>query len=97
MPGALPERVNLLALVHSMPKTCLCLAQHTQIRGMNVGEYLRHLREKAGLSQTEVASVLGVGQPAVSKLEARTDILLSTFGSYVEAVGGRPTVKASLD
>jgi hypothetical protein len=33
----------------------------------------------------------------VSKLEARTDILLSTFGSYVEAVGGRPTVKASLD
>ena len=90
-------RVNLAALVRSMPKTCLSLAQHTQIRGMTIGEYLRQLRKRAGLSQTEVAAALGVGQPAVSKLEARTDILLSTFSSYVEAVGGRPTVKASLD
>ncbi len=36
-----------------------------------------------------MAAALGVGQPAVAKLEARSDILLSALQAYMRAVGGR--------
>ncbi len=64
---------------------------------MTVGEYLRGFREEAGMSQAEVAEKLGTSQPSVAKLEARSDILLSTFVAYVEAVGARYTLAASFD
>jgi hypothetical protein len=35
-----------------------------------------------------MAEVLGVGQESVSRLEKRTDLLLSTLQSYVKAMGG---------
>lgn len=56
---------------------------------MTIGEYLRQIRDKAGLTQAEVAAALGVGQSAVSKLEARSDILFSTLQAFVKAVGGK--------
>lgn len=34
------------------------------------GEYLRRLREDAGLSQRELACLLGCQQPAIARLEA---------------------------
>ncbi len=37
---------------------------------MTIGEYLRALRHEAGLTQADVARALGVGQPAIAKLEA---------------------------
>ncbi len=61
-----------------------------------IGEYLRQKRHEAGLTQAEVAAALGVGQPAVAKLEARSDILLSTLQAYLKAVGGRYTIEASV-
>ena len=64
---------------------------------MTVGEYLRQFREKAGMRQAEVAEKLGTSQPSVAKLEARSDILVSTFAAYVEAVGARYTIAASFD
>ena len=35
-----------------------------------------------------MAELLGVKQENVSRLERRTDLLLSTLSSYVEAMGG---------
>ena len=35
-----------------------------------------------------VAEVLGVGQESVSRLEKRSDLLLSTLRGYVKAMGG---------
>ena len=64
---------------------------------MKIGEYLRQFREEAGMSQAEVAEKLGTSQPSVAKLEARSDILLTTFIAYVEAVGARYTIAASFD
>ena len=64
---------------------------------MTIGEYLRGFREEAGMSQAEVAEKLGTSQPSVAKLEARSDILISTFAAYVEAVGARYTIAASFD
>jgi DNA-binding transcriptional regulator YiaG len=49
---------------------------------------LKHLREKLGLSQSELAERLEVKQPAVSKLERRQNLELNTLRSVVNALGG---------
>jgi transcriptional regulator with XRE-family HTH domain len=49
---------------------------------------LRHLREKLGLSQAELAQRLEVQQPAISKLERRQNLELNTLRSVVNALGG---------
>lgn len=49
---------------------------------------LRQLREARERSQTEIAGKLHVKQAAVSKLERRTDMYLSTLRGYIEAMGG---------
>jgi DNA-binding XRE family transcriptional regulator len=49
---------------------------------------LRGLRKARKQSQTKVAKKLHVNQAAVSKIERRTDMYVSTLRSYVEAMGG---------
>jgi transcriptional regulator with XRE-family HTH domain len=48
---------------------------------------LAAIRRAAGLTQTELAANLGVGQAAVSKIERQSDMLLSTLASYLMALG----------
>jgi DNA-binding XRE family transcriptional regulator len=49
---------------------------------------LRDLRKAHRLTQEHMAEILGVGQDSVSRLEKRTDLLLSTLRSYINAMGG---------
>jgi len=49
---------------------------------------LRELRHARRLTQVRVAKVLGVTQDSVSRLEKRSDLLLSTLRKTVEAMGG---------
>jgi transcriptional regulator with XRE-family HTH domain len=49
---------------------------------------LRDLRKAIGKTQAMVARRLGVGQEAVSRLEMRGDMHLSTLRSMLEAMGG---------
>ena len=49
---------------------------------------LRELRKARKLTQVSVARELGIGQDGVSRLEQRSDILLSTLRRTVEAMGG---------
>jgi len=49
---------------------------------------LRDLREALTLTQQRIAATLGIGQDSVSRLERRSDLLLSTLRSYIEAMGG---------
>lgn len=49
---------------------------------------LRDLRKARKLTQARVAKVLGVTQDSVSRLEKRTDLLLSTLRKTVNAMGG---------
>jgi DNA-binding XRE family transcriptional regulator len=45
-------------------------------------------RHAAGLTQADVARLMGTSQPAVARLEAgSTDLRLSTVARYAEAVG----------
>lgn len=48
---------------------------------------LAMIRKAAQMTQVEVARKLGVGQAAVSRLEGRTDMLLSTLYDYLTATG----------
>lgn len=49
---------------------------------------LRDLRHALELTQEEIAETLGIGQESVSRLEKRSDLLLSTLRNYVQAMGG---------
>jgi DNA-binding XRE family transcriptional regulator len=50
---------------------------------------LRDLRQAEHLTQVRMAELMGVEQEAVSRLERRADLLLSTLSSYVAAMGGK--------
>ena len=50
---------------------------------------LHELRRARELTQRDMAKMLKVNQPAVSKLEQRADVYVSSLRSYIEAVGGR--------
>lgn len=49
---------------------------------------LRDLRKAMGKTQAKMAKELGIKQEGVSRLEKRSDLLLSTLRGYVEAMGG---------
>ena len=49
---------------------------------------LRTVRKMAHMTQAEVAEALDSEQPAISKIESSTDIMLSTLRDYVKAIGG---------
>ena len=55
---------------------------------------LEELRKARDLSQEEIAQALAVGQPAVAKLEKRTDMHISNLRRYVEALGGKLEITA---
>ncbi len=56
---------------------------------------LKQLRERWGISQQELAKILDISQPAVSKLENQQDFLLSTLRQYVESLGGKLEINAT--
>ena len=54
-----------------------------------LGELLvGELRQAVGKSQRELAKILGIKQPSLSKLENQSDIQVSTLRKIVEALGG---------
>ena len=55
---------------------------------------LSEIRELAGKSQSQVADVLGIKQPSLSKLEKQSDMQISTLRRIVNALGGELEVIA---
>ena len=49
---------------------------------------LKKLRQAVERTQDDLAAALGVGQDTISRLEQRSDMLLSTLRRYVEGMGG---------
>jgi len=50
---------------------------------------LRDLRKAHYLTQERMSEALHISQDGVSRIEKRSDFLLSTLRSYVEAMGGK--------
>jgi DNA-binding XRE family transcriptional regulator len=55
---------------------------------------LRELRKARRLTQVRMAKALGITQDSVSRLEKRSDLLLSTLRKTVEAMGGNLSLVA---
>ncbi len=55
---------------------------------------LQDLRKARKQTQVRVAKELGINQENVSRIERRSDLLLSTLGGYVEAMGGKLSLVA---
>lgn len=62
--------------------------------GRVVGKSLKDLRELLGLTQAEMARRLDVGQAAISKIEHRGDVQLSSLMKYVDALGAKLHITA---
>ena len=55
---------------------------------------LNELRRAREMAQKTVGEILGMAQPEVSKLEQRSDALISTVRRYIEAMGGELDIVA---
>ncbi len=55
---------------------------------------VRELRRARKLTQVKIARKLGITQDSVSRLEKRSDLLLSTLRNTVEAMGGHLSLVA---
>lgn len=62
--------------------------QRIEARAMELAT-LKDLRQAAQQTQEQLAVALGVGQDTISRLEKRSDMLLSTLRHYVESMGGK--------
>ena len=55
---------------------------------------LHELRKARAMTQKAIGEALNVNQPAVAKLERRTDMYVSSLRAYIEAMGGRLSIVA---
>ena len=55
---------------------------------------LAEMRKARLMTQNRLAELLHVNQGAISKMEKRSDMYLSTLRSYVEAMGGQLEIRA---
>ncbi len=55
---------------------------------------LDELREAREMTQTHLARILRVNQAAVSKMERRADVYVSTLQGFVKAMGGELKITA---
>lgn len=62
---------------------------------MLVQMQLQELRKNRQVTQVEVAKAMSVEQAAISKLERREDMYVSTLREYVKALGGELKLVAS--
>ena len=56
---------------------------------------LHELRKAQELSQEALAKALNINQAAVSKMERRTDMYISTLRNYIQAMGGELEIIAT--
>lgn len=60
------------------------------------GGYLRQLRQYLNVTQARLAIKLKINQTAVSYMESRDDVLVSSLRDYVRALGGTIRITAHL-
>jgi transcriptional regulator with XRE-family HTH domain len=65
-----------------------------KVEALRADMALAELRQARERSQEELARELKVGQPAVAKLEKRTDMYVSNLRRYIEALGGSLEITA---
>ncbi|MDB4948630.1 MAG: transcriptional regulator [Gemmatimonadetes bacterium] len=67
---------------------------HARSRAILASMPLQELRRARSLSQRTLADTLGASQAAISKLERRADMYVSTLRRYIEGMGGELDITA---
>lgn len=67
-----------------------------QAREMMVEMLLAEIRKEAGLTQTDLAEILEIKQPSLSKLESQDDMQISTLRRIIHALGGELELVAKM-
>jgi predicted transcriptional regulator/DNA-binding XRE family transcriptional regulator len=84
---------------YEMPRLTRKVVKAVQVHdsdvGRVVGQSLKTLRELAGVTQIELAQRLRVGKAAISKIEHRGDVQISSLRRYVEALGATLRIEAA--
>jgi DNA-binding XRE family transcriptional regulator len=57
---------------------------------------LPEIRKHSGMTQKEVAAILGISQPGLSKIENQEDMQIGTLSKLIEAMGGTLEIIAHL-
>lgn len=57
---------------------------------------LQEIRKAMNLTQEQLAGLLDIDQGNLSRMEKRTDLMVSTLRRYIEAVGGTLHIMATL-
>lgn len=65
-----------------------------KVQDLLSGLPLAELRQAMLLSQEQLAAELNVRQPAVAKMEKKTDMYISTLRRFIEAMGGQLDIRA---
>lgn len=74
------------------------IRQEMQAADAAYGETLAAVRKAGALTQTQLAERMGVTQGAISQLENKPDMLLSTLRNYLIAVGAeRPRLLVTIN
>jgi len=69
--------------------------EHQIERASSFGQMtLKDIRELLGVTQAQIASALGKQQSAISKIEQREDMLISTLVSVIHSLGGSVEIRA---
>lgn len=65
-----------------------------RVKAMLAAMPLEELREARALTQQGLANILGINQGAISKMEHRTDMYVSTLRTVIKAMGGELHIEA---
>lgn len=86
---------NLRARMSPERRACNVAATGAMVREIERSELALHeLRLARARSQEDLARALNVQQPAIAKLERRTDMYVSNLRRYIEALGGTLEITA---
>ena len=78
---------------HSPASKARVATKVTELRAMMA---LAELRDALDCTQADVSKLMKVKQPAVAKLEKRSDMHVSNVRRYVEALGGKLEITATI-
>jgi DNA-binding XRE family transcriptional regulator len=65
-------------------------------RRMMAGMLIAELRRHSGKTQTQLAHLIGVKQPVISRMEMQDDLRLSTLQAIINALGGSMRITVQL-
>ena len=85
---------NINSYIQNLPKNRRTKIKARSLELIAEESTLQELRKALQCSQTTVAKKLRVNQAAVSKIERRADMYVSTLRSFIEAMGGRLDIVA---